>query len=62
LILSGEMMLRYFGWTEAAELVVRGLEGALAARTVTFDIHRLVPDATLVSTDGFGEAMLKAMQ
>ncbi len=61
LILSGEMMLRYLGWTEAADLVIRGLEGALAARTVTFDIHRLIPDATLVSTDGFGESMIKAM-
>ena len=61
LILSGEMMLRYLGWTEAADLVIRGLEGALAARTVTFDIHRLIPDATLVSTDGFGQSMIKAM-
>jgi isocitrate dehydrogenase len=62
LILSGEMMLRYLGWTEAADLVIRGLEGALAARTVTFDIHRLIPDATLVSTDRFGDAMIKAMK
>ncbi|MEI8132385.1 MAG: isocitrate/isopropylmalate family dehydrogenase, partial [Leptolinea sp.] len=62
LILSGEMMLRYIGWNEAADLVIRGLEGALAAKTVTFDIHRLMPEATLVSTDGFGEAMLKAMK
>jgi isocitrate dehydrogenase len=62
LILSGEMMLRYLGWQEAADLVIKGLEGALAARTVTFDIHRLIPDATLVSTDGFGEAMIKHMQ
>ena len=61
LILSGEMMLRYIGWNEAAEFVIRGLEGALAARTVTFDIHRLIPDATLVSTDGFAEAMKQAM-
>lgn len=62
LILSGEMMLRYLGWTEAADHVIKGLEGALAARTVTFDIHRLIPDAALVSTDGFGEAMIKAMR
>jgi isocitrate dehydrogenase len=61
LILSGEMMLRYLGWTEAADLVIRGLEGALANRTVTFDLHRLIPDATLVTTDGFGAAMMKAM-
>jgi isocitrate dehydrogenase len=61
LILSGEMMLRYLGWNEAADLVIRGLEGALAAKTVTFDIERLLPDATLVSTDGFGEAMIKEM-
>jgi isocitrate dehydrogenase len=62
LILSGEMMLRYFGWNEAADLVIRGLEGALAAKTVTFDIQRLLPDATLVTTDGFGSSMIKAMQ
>ncbi len=62
LILSGEMMLRYLGWTEAADLVIRGLEGALAARRVTFDIHRLIPDATLVSTDGFGETMIQYMK
>lgn len=61
LILSGEMMLRYLNWHEAADLVIRGLEGVLAARTVTFDIQRLIPDATLVSTDGFGEAMIKNM-
>jgi isocitrate dehydrogenase len=62
LILSGEMMLRYLGWEEAADLVIQGLEGALAARTVTFDIHRLIPDATLVTTDGFAESMKKAME
>ncbi len=62
LILSGEMMLRYLGWYEAADLVIKGLEGALAARTVTFDIHRLIPDATLVSTDGFAEAMIHSMK
>jgi isocitrate dehydrogenase len=62
LILSGEMMLRYLGWFEAADLVIQGLEGALAAKTVTFDLHRLIPEATLVSTDGFGEAMVNAMK
>ncbi|HEX7557266.1 MAG TPA: NADP-dependent isocitrate dehydrogenase [Leptolinea sp.] len=61
LILSGEMMLRYLGWPEAADLVIRGLEGALAARTVTFDIHRLLPDATLVTTDGFASSMINTM-
>lgn len=62
LILSGEMMLRYLGWTEAADRIITGLEGALAARRVTFDIHRLIPDATLVSTDGFGETMIQFMK
>jgi isocitrate dehydrogenase len=62
LILSGEMMLRYFGWNEAADLIIKGLEGAFAAQTVTFDIQRLIPEATLVSTDGFGEAMIQAMR
>jgi isocitrate dehydrogenase len=62
LILSGEMMLRYIGWNEAADLIIHGLEGALAAKTVTFDIQRLLPDATLVSTVGFGEAIINSMQ
>ena len=41
-ILSGEMMLRYMGWNEAADLIVRGMDGAIAARTVTYDFARMM--------------------
>ncbi|MGH2625848.1 MAG: NADP-dependent isocitrate dehydrogenase [Anaerolineales bacterium] len=60
-ILSGEMMLRYLGWVEAADLVVRGMEGAIAAKTVTYDFHRLMEGATLVKTSEFGEAVVRHM-
>jgi len=60
-ILSGEMMLRYLGWPEAADLIVRGVEGAIAARTVTYDFERLMTGATLVSCSGFGDAIIKHM-
>ncbi len=60
-ILSGEMMLRHLGWHEAADLVVKGMEGAIAARTVTYDFHRLMEGATLVSCSGFGRAIVEHM-
>jgi isocitrate dehydrogenase len=60
-ILSGEMMLRYMGWGEAADKVVQGMEGAIAAKTVTYDFHRLMEGATKVSCSGFGDAMIKHM-
>ncbi len=60
-ILSGEMMLRHLGWNEAADLVVRGMEGAIAAKTVTYDFHRLMEGATLVSCSGFGRAIVEHM-
>jgi len=53
--LSGEMMLRYMGWTEAADLVVKGINGAIAAKMVTYDFHRLMEGATKLSTSEFGE-------
>jgi isocitrate dehydrogenase len=60
-ILSGEMMLRYMGWTEAADLILRGVEGAIGARTVTYDFHRLMQaegvDARLLSCSAFGQAV-----
>ncbi len=59
-ILSGEMMLRYLGWDEAADLIVRGIERAVANKTVTFDFERLMEGATLVSTQGFGEEIIKS--
>jgi len=60
-ILSGEMMFRYMGWTEAADLIVKGVEGAIAAKTVTYDFHRLMEGATLVKCSEFGRAVVKRM-
>jgi isocitrate dehydrogenase len=60
-ILSGEMMLRYMGWTEAADLIVKGLEGAIGAKTVTYDFERLMEDATKVSCSEFGRRMVQHM-
>ncbi|ROR32619.1 NADP-dependent isocitrate dehydrogenase [Inmirania thermothiophila] len=61
LILSAEMMLRHLGWTEAADLVLRGVGGAIAAKTVTYDLARLMEGATQVSCSGFGEAVIANM-
>ncbi|HKY78708.1 MAG TPA: NADP-dependent isocitrate dehydrogenase [Anaerolineales bacterium] len=61
LILSGEMMLRYLGWGEAADRIVKGMEGAIAAKTVTYDLHRLMEGATKLSTSAFGDAMIAQM-
>jgi isocitrate dehydrogenase len=60
-ILSGEMMLRYMGWGEAADLIVKGMEGAINARTVTYDFARLMDNATEVKCSGFGDAIIKHM-
>ena len=61
LILSGEMMLRHLGWREAADLVVKGVAGAVAAKQVTYDLHRQMEGATLVSCSGFGRAVVEHM-
>ena len=61
LILSAEMMLRHLGWPEAADLIVRGIEGAISARTVTYDFERLMEGATRVSSSGFGDAIISHM-
>lgn len=61
LILSAEMMLRHMAWTEAADLIIRGMEDAIAAKTVTYDFERQMKGATLVSCSGFGEAIIKNM-
>jgi len=58
LILSAEMMLRHMGWTEAADLIIRGIEAAIAAKTVTYDFARLMTGAQQVSCSAFGEAMI----
>ncbi|MGE5784139.1 MAG: NADP-dependent isocitrate dehydrogenase [Myxococcales bacterium] len=60
-ILSGEMMLRHLGWPEAAELVLKGMDGAIAAGTVTYDFARLMNGATEVKCSGFGSAMIQHM-
>ena len=60
-ILSGEMMLRHLGWDEAADLVTKGMEGAIGAKTVTYDFHRLMEGATLTSCSGFGKAIIAHM-
>jgi isocitrate dehydrogenase len=61
LILSAVMMLEHLGWDEAADRVVKGLEGAVAARTVTYDLERQMEGATLVGTSGFAEAIVDHM-
>ncbi|HJL97867.1 MAG: NADP-dependent isocitrate dehydrogenase [Euryarchaeota archaeon] len=61
LILSAEMMLRHMGWIEAADLIVKGMEGAISAKTVTYDFERLMDDATLLSCSAFGDAMITHM-
>jgi len=61
-ILSGEMMLRYMGWDEAADRVIQGMEGAIAARTVTYDFHRLMENATLLKCSEFGDAVIAHME
>ncbi len=60
-ILSGEMMLRYLGWGDAADRILRGMAGAIAAKTVTYDFHRLMEAATLVSTSQFADAVVEHM-
>lgn len=61
LILSAEMMLRHLGWVEAADLIVKGMQGAISARTVTYDFERLMENAKLVKASEFGDAMIKHM-
>ncbi|MFO0635413.1 MAG: NADP-dependent isocitrate dehydrogenase [Nannocystaceae bacterium] len=60
-ILSGEMMLRYMGWTEAADLVIKGMDGAIGAKTVTYDFHRLMEGATLRKCSEFGSDIIAHM-
>jgi isocitrate dehydrogenase len=60
-ILSGEMMLRYMGWTEAADLIVKGIEGAIHAGIVTYDFARLMENATEVKCSEFGDAIINNM-
>jgi isocitrate dehydrogenase len=60
-ILSGEMMLRYLGWNEAADLVIRGVEGAIIKKRVTYDFERLMDGATLLKCSEFGNEVISNM-
>src|SRR5258707_5387873 len=60
-VLSGEMMLRYMGWIEAADLIITGMDGAIAARTVTYDFARLMEGAKEVKCSEFGDAVISHM-
>ena len=61
IILSAEMMLRHLGWTEAADLIIHGVEGAISAKTVTYDLERLMEGATKLSCSAFGQAVIDKM-
>jgi isocitrate dehydrogenase len=60
-VLSGEMMLRYLGWIEAADLIIKGMDGAIGGKTVTYDFARLMEGATEVRCSEFGDAVIKHM-
>lgn len=60
-ILSGEMMLRYMGWKEAADLILKGMDGAIGSKRVTYDFHRLMDGATLLKCSEFGDELIKNM-
>jgi isocitrate dehydrogenase len=60
-ILSAEMMLRHMGWVEAADLIIKGMDGAIGAKTVTYDFERLMEGATLLSCSAFGDAIIDHM-
>ena len=61
LILSAEMMLRHLGWSEAADRIIKGIEGAIVNKTVTYDFARLMPGAKETSCSGFGDAVIAQM-
>jgi len=54
-------MLRHLGWLEAADLIIKGVEGAIASKTVTYDFERLMPDAKLLKCSEFGNAIIEKM-
>jgi isocitrate dehydrogenase len=60
-ILSGEMMFRYMGWHEVADLILMGMRGAVKAKTVTYDFERLMDGATVLKCSEFGSAIIKHM-
>jgi isocitrate dehydrogenase len=60
-ILSGEMMLRYMGWTEAADAIISAMDKAIGDKTVTYDFARLMEGATEVKCSEFGDLLIKAL-
>ena len=60
-ILSGEMMFRYMGWNEAADVILKGLNGAIAAKRVTYDFARNMEGATEIKCSEFGTAVIEKM-
>ncbi|MCA9556434.1 MAG: NADP-dependent isocitrate dehydrogenase, partial [Myxococcales bacterium] len=60
-ILSGEMMFRHLGWNEAADLIIKGMDGAIGKKIVTYDFHRQMEGATKVSCSEFGTEIIKNM-
>jgi isocitrate dehydrogenase len=60
-VLSGEMMLRYMGWTEAADLIIKGLNGAIASKRVTYDFARQMEGATEIKCSEFGANIIQNM-
>ncbi|MCC6579518.1 MAG: NADP-dependent isocitrate dehydrogenase, partial [Phycisphaeraceae bacterium] len=60
-ILSGEMMFRYLGWHEAADLIIKGMEGAITAKSVTYDFARQMEGATEIPCSAFADAMIQHM-
>ncbi len=60
-ILSGEMMFRHLGWNDAADLIIQGMDGAISAKTVTYDFERQMENATLLKCSEFGKAVVKHM-
>ena len=61
IILSGVMMMEYLGWQEAADLIVSGMEGAILAKRVTYDFHRLMDGATKLKCSQFGHEIVSKM-
>jgi isocitrate dehydrogenase len=55
------MMFRYMGWNEAADLILKGIGGAIKTKNVTYDFHRLMDDATLLKCSEFGDAIIEHM-
>ena len=60
-VLSGEMMLRHLGWTEAADLIIKGMDGAIGSKKVTYDFARLMEGATEIKCSAFGDNIIAHM-